>query len=105
VFIKVYHLSSTQNRLSIEQKGLILTGYQDNRCNWKGLKYPPRIYVTTKSKDEYALDFVGYEFIDVCSFILLKSQLNHDKTCQVAHHFFITKEIEKPRLRLFKSIN
>lgn len=104
MFQKVYHVSTSKNRESILKKGLIPFGSLNEECNWKGLGYPKRIYVSLKPNDFYALDFVDYEGIDIWEFVVLKKFLKRDTVSTYKYHYYIEKCIPRKALRILKTI-
>jgi hypothetical protein len=101
--VRVYHISSRLNRQSIVGRGLLPFGFTDVECGWKGFKYAPRIFVSLKKADPYAMDYVAYENIDVWTFLADKKELVKDTVSGNPYHFYLSRPVPPQRLRLIES--
>lgn len=105
MFLRVYHISRIHNRQSILEKGLIPYGKDDEECRWPGLGYPPRIYVSLRKTDAWAMDFVDYEGVDVWSFVVLKRELKKDHHSGCDWHYYIERPVPPAALRLAETVD
>ena len=95
----VYHLSHIENRKSILANGLI-----PKEKTGKIISYSPRIFVSNTPDDcyGYAIDFVGYENVDVWTFRAC-GELFSDEFSGHKNHFYITKSIPPEKLVLHET--
>ena len=97
----VYHLSPTINRESIIKHGLIPKSKLGLTISYD----EPRIFVSSTEEHAYAyaIDWIGYEFVDVFKFDVEIEMLHPDEFSGHINHFFISESIPPGRLSLHES--
>jgi hypothetical protein len=94
----VFHLSPTINRESILKHGLIPKSKVG-----RTISYEPRIFVSSSKKYGFAIDWVGYEFVDAWKFDIEEDLLQPDEFSGHKNHYFINEGISPDRLSLHES--
>jgi hypothetical protein len=97
VKIKVYHISHSKNRYSIQKNGLIPHEKTEGR-----IQYSPRIFISI-DKEDLGFDYVNYENVDCWEFEVDSNSIKKDEFSSSKNHFYVEEFIPAEKISLIES--